>query len=58
MVVVLDKKSSDEFEKSSDLKVDTQEVVRTALRGAISGGQVGSIPVDPSYLKFETVLGK
>lgn len=58
MVVVLDKKSSEEFEKSSDLKVETENVVRTALKGAIASGQVGSIRVDPSYIKFETVLGK
>ena len=57
MLVVLDKKSTEEFEKSSDLKVDTENVVRTALRGAIASGQVGSIRVDPSYLKFETILG-
>ena len=58
MIVVLDKKSTEEFEQSSDLKVETENVVRTALRGAIASGQVGSIRVDPSYLKFETVLGR
>lgn len=57
MIVVLDKKSTEEFEQSSDLKIETENVVRTALRGAIAGGQVGTIRVDPSYLKFETVLG-
>lgn len=57
MIVVLDKKSTEEFEQSSDLKVETEDFVRTALRGAIASGQVGGIRVDPSYLKFETTLG-
>lgn len=52
---MLDKKATEEFERSSDLKVDAASVVRQTLQGAIASGQMGSLRVDPSYLKFETI---
>ena len=58
MSVVLDKKKAEEFERSSELKVETESLVRSALQGAIASGQMGTIRVDPSYLQFESVLGK
>ena len=58
MSVVLDKKKAEEFERSSEFKVETEGLVRSALQGAIASGQMGTIRVDPSYLQFESVLGK
>lgn len=58
MSLVLDKKKTEEFERSSDLKVETDVIVKNALQGAIASGRMGNLQVDPSYLQFESLLGQ
>ena len=58
MSVIFDKKSAEDAEKSSELKIETDAVVKSALEQAISSGRMGSLRVDPSYLLFESQLGK
>ena len=57
MTVVLDKKQVEEHKRNSDLRVETDAVMKNTLQEAISSGQMGPIRVDPSYLLFEALLG-
>ncbi len=56
MSLVLDKKVAEE--RFSETKQETDGVVKSALQGAIASGRIGNLQVDPSYLQFETLLGK